>query len=79
VKGPMSKRTHYLHMTRKGSRYWVLHLRFRDYLRRNQEAAGEYSELKKALYRRFKANRKRYTDGKTEFVRAILRKSRSCT
>lgn len=77
VKGPESKRTHYLHMTRKGSRYWVLHLRFRDYLRRNREAAGEYSGLKKRLFRRFKSNRKRYTDGKGKFVRSILRKARS--
>ena len=60
VRGPESRRTHYLHMCRKGGREWIVHLRFRDVLRRDGKTAREYDLLKRKLARKFRDNRRRF-------------------
>jgi GrpB-like predicted nucleotidyltransferase (UPF0157 family) len=73
-RGPWGNGTHHLHVYEKGARGWDDLLRFRDYLRKHQEAAGEYTVIKRRLAS-IAGSRQEYTDGKTEFVRSILQKS----
>ena len=47
------------------------HLDFVAYLRAQPDAAATYGELKRELARRYPDQVDRYTDGKTEFIRAI--------
>jgi len=46
---------------------------FRDYLLKNPDIAEQYNDLKKVLLEKHKNDREKYTDGKTEFVKQILR------
>ncbi len=51
-------------------------LAFRNYLRSHPDEADEYGELKKELAARFDSDRVGYTEAKTDFVRAVLKKAR---
>jgi GrpB-like predicted nucleotidyltransferase (UPF0157 family) len=65
-------RTHHLHVVEAGS--WTLrrHLLLRDYLRAHPQTAREYERLKCDLAARFKLERAAYTQGKTEFIEAVV-------
>ncbi len=43
-------------------------LYFRDYLRSNPSAAGEYAKLKRGLAIKYKYDREAYTEAKTDFI-----------
>jgi GrpB-like predicted nucleotidyltransferase (UPF0157 family) len=49
---------------------------FRDYLLKNQKALDEYAGLKRELADRFKNDREKYTDNKTEFIKKATRIAR---
>lgn len=49
------------------------HLAFREFLRANPEKAHEYGALKRSLAEALGNNREAYTEGKTEFIRSVLR------
>lgn len=66
------QRTHHLHVVTTGSPHWEQWLRFRDRLRTDPEAAGRYRTLKQALAEQFVENRPAYTQGKTDFIEAVL-------
>ena len=75
-KGPVQyRRTHHLHMVEPGHEQWVANLRFRDYLRAHSEEACRYEALKRGLAIRFRDNRAAYTDGKTDYILAVLKKA----
>ena len=61
-----------LHLTEPGSDLWRERLAFRDALRADAELAREYEALKHRLAREHARDDKAYTDGKREFVRAVL-------
>jgi GrpB-like predicted nucleotidyltransferase (UPF0157 family) len=63
----MSFLTHHLHLVdvREDAETCV---RFREMLRANPKLAAEYVELKRALAKRFRANREAYTAAKTSFI-----------
>jgi GrpB-like predicted nucleotidyltransferase (UPF0157 family) len=65
-------RTHHLHVVPFGSPLWSDRLRFRDALRRDSGLAERYAELKLRLARRHRHDREAYTEGKADFVRAVL-------
>jgi GrpB-like predicted nucleotidyltransferase (UPF0157 family) len=69
-RGPGGERTHHIHMTVADSTLWE-GLVFRDYLRAHPDAAAEYERLKRRLIADHPGDRVAYTQGKTEFVRAI--------
>ena len=52
------------------------HVDFRDFLRAHPEVAQEYADLKRRLAAQFPADIERYTEGKTDFIRAIERRAR---
>jgi GrpB-like predicted nucleotidyltransferase (UPF0157 family) len=49
---------------------------FRDYLIEHPEIAKEYESLKISLAKEHKNHRENYTDGKTEFVKEVLKKAK---
>ncbi|NWJ52874.1 MAG: GrpB family protein [Bacteroidetes bacterium] len=54
-------------------------LYFRDYLIQNPDIAQEYASLKLQLAKEYKNDREAYTGHKTEFIRRITDKARSCS
>lgn len=77
VKGPESKRTHYLHVMQWSGPVWKNDLLFRNYLRTHQRRAKEYATLKMRLARQFPKNRQEYTRRKAQFIIATLRLAKS--
>ncbi|HEU4562281.1 MAG TPA: GrpB family protein [Longimicrobium sp.] len=74
VKGPPEHRTHHLSLADAGSRFWRLHLLFRDLLRAHPALAEEYARLKQELARQHPGDRRAYGAGKKAFIDgAILR------
>lgn len=67
-------RTHQIHMHQCGNKHLLEQLKFRDYLRDNDEARIEYERLKLNLAKLNKNNRQKYTEEKTTFIRTILGK-----
>ena len=65
-------RTHHLHIIPFDSPLWFDRLRFRDALRSNSELAEQYAELKLHLAKRYRYDREAYTEGKGDFVTAVL-------
>lgn len=65
-------RTHHLHIVPFESSLWFDRLRFRDALRSDSELAGKYAELKLRLAKRYRYDREAYTEGKTDFVTAVI-------
>jgi GrpB-like predicted nucleotidyltransferase (UPF0157 family) len=51
-------------------------LHFRDYLIAHPEAAAEYADLKRNLFKDFEHNRDGYTGAKGEFVKSITKKAK---
>ena len=68
--------THHIHLLEKDSGEWEKLILFRDYLRSNQNTAEEYKELKRDLLQRLQGDRKAYQAAKSDFVEAVIRKSR---
>lgn len=66
------KHEHHLYVCNRESDELTRHLKFRDILRRNPILVSEYTDLKIQLSKKFKNNRKAYTEGKTEFVTRIM-------
>lgn len=77
AKGPRSRRTHHLSLTRQDSDYWSRTLLFRDYLRAHPEASQQYRSLKEDLARAYAEDRGSYTAGKAAFVESVLALARS--
>ena len=77
VKGlpPNGPRSHHVHLVEKDSEFWRTHLLFRDILRADPEEARRYEELKLRLAARFTDDREAYTDGKADYIEAVLRKA----
>ncbi|HGH7173357.1 TPA: GrpB family protein [Bacillus wiedmannii] len=65
-------RTHQIHMHQCGNKHLLEQLKFRDYLRDNDEARIEYERLKLNLAKLNKNNRQKHTEEKTTFIRTIL-------
>jgi GrpB-like predicted nucleotidyltransferase (UPF0157 family) len=66
----------HVHIFEIGTEDWKRHLIFRDYLRLNPAVAAQYAALKKELAVRFRHDREAYTNGKSEFINAVVQKAR---
>jgi len=69
---PPGARRHHLYVVVAGGEPHTAHVRFRDYLRANPEAAARYAALKKELVARHADDPLAYTDAKSEYVRGAL-------
>ena len=65
------KKSHHIHMVQHESEFWNRHLKFRDYLRANNEARDQYMALKINLAKIEWTNENEYASAKTDFIRAI--------
>lgn len=74
AKGPPERRTHNLSACERDSRFWKVHIQFRDRLRADPSIAQAYVELKRQLARQFPFDRLAYTNGKERFVERIVAK-----
>lgn len=68
-------RTHQLHAFAAGSPDVARHLDFRDYLRAFPAEAAAYEALKQRLAESCGSDMRAYSDGKTEFIRAVERRA----
>ena len=78
VKGmpPSGKqRTHHVHIVEVNSEFWERKL-FCDYLRRHPEEAKSYEALKRDLAASFRSDREAYTNGKNDYIQAVMAKAR---
>jgi len=69
-------RTHHLNLVAQDSVFWNNQLAFRDYLRKHDQLAVEYGNLKKHLAKVYSLTKVLDRDGKTEFVTKILELAR---
>jgi GrpB-like predicted nucleotidyltransferase (UPF0157 family) len=67
--------THHVHAVEHGSVEWLKHMHFRDHLRAHPEDAQSYAKLKRDLAARYPDDRDAYTEGKSPFVAAVLRRA----
>lgn len=66
------KHEHHLYVCNEDSDELKRHIMFRDILRKHPLLVSEYTNLKIQLSKKFRNNRKAYTEGKTEFVTRIM-------
>ena len=69
--------TFHLHAVVIDSPFWKEQLAFRDALRADAALAGRYWQLKRRLAARFPSDRAAYTDGKSDFIRAVVARGRA--
>jgi GrpB-like predicted nucleotidyltransferase (UPF0157 family) len=62
----------HLHVIAAGHPRWTDQIAFRDALRRDDELAGRYADLKRRLAAEHAADREAYTEAKGDFVRSVL-------
>lgn len=72
VIGDNNIRTHHIHIVEWKSKAWNDYIAVRDYLNAHPDKAAEYENLKRKLCSLYPDNRKAYTAGKEEFIRAII-------
>ncbi|MEA5598384.1 GrpB family protein [Rivularia sp. UHCC 0363] len=68
------KRTHHVHVVEVDGEFWQRRL-FRDYLRIHPQEARRYETLKRDLAVRFRDDREAYTQGKTDYIREVMKKA----
>ena len=69
-----AKRSHHVHVTEPEGEMWQ-RLVFRDYLRAHPEEARIYERLKRRLAAEHQTDREAYTDAKSAYVEAVMRKA----
>lgn len=69
---PSNSIPHHLYVCAEDGEEFKRHIAFRDKLRCDQEVAGNYAELKKALAVKFRYDREAYTEAKSDFIQAQL-------
>jgi GrpB-like predicted nucleotidyltransferase (UPF0157 family)/mannose-6-phosphate isomerase-like protein (cupin superfamily) len=72
-KPSLEHRTHHLYLMEPASREWNARLAFRDYLRTHPGVQREYETLKSTLAMKFRDDREKYTEAKTEFIKNVVR------
>jgi GrpB-like predicted nucleotidyltransferase (UPF0157 family) len=66
----------HLHIVREGSAHHLKHIIFRNWLRSHPEDVEDYKELKLDLSGRFRNDRVNYTDSKSDFINAVVKKAK---
>ena len=75
-RAPMQLPRHYLYVCPAGSPTLRAHLALRDALRHDPALAAAYGALKRELAVRYRDDRDAYAEGKSPFIRAVLREVR---
>ncbi len=72
VKGDAERKTHHLHVVASQSNFWTTRLLFQEYLCQHPEVAEAYESLKQQLARQYPNDRASYTQGKADFIQAVI-------
>lgn len=72
-------RTHHVHVLESHSPEYAAHILFKDYLRSHAETARQYERLKRDLARRVGNDHRAYQEGKSAFIRDVIRRARRGT
>ena len=75
VKGTEARRTHHLNFYEMNSSGWATHILFCEYLKSHNDVAKEYADLKLTLAKNFPTDRASYTNGKEQFVTAVVERA----
>lgn len=67
--------SHHIHVVEQNDKQWNNYIHFRDALRKHSELALEYKQVKQSLAKKYPLDRLKYTNGKNEFIQAILQKN----
>lgn len=66
-------RTHHIHIVDKTAIQWKNYISFRDKLRSDKKVKKDYQELKRTLNKQFRNERVAYTEGKSDFIKRVLK------
>lgn len=66
------RKTHHLHVVEWNSDFWITRILFQKYLCRHPEVAAAYEELKVQLAIKYADDRDSYTQGKSDFIQAVM-------
>jgi GrpB-like predicted nucleotidyltransferase (UPF0157 family) len=69
---PAGEPRHHLYVVVAGNEAHLRHTRLRDHLRRHPDDVRAYGALKRELARRYRDDRARYTEAKSEFIARIV-------
>ena len=73
AKGSDDARTHYIHFTEPNSNTYYDLMYFKKYLEEHPNYLKEYCNLKKELAEKYSLDRKKYTEGKSDFIKNIIK------
>ena len=65
----------HVHVVNYGTPWWVRHIRFRNYIRANNDVRQAYEDLKRSLAQQEWKDGSEYAGAKTEFIRAAEAKA----
>ena len=65
----------FIHVYKTGDMNGITSIMFRDYLNKHEDEKKRYEELKIALYKKYKNERKKYTYGKDKYIKEIINKA----
>lgn len=65
----------FIHVVPEDSKVAKDYILFRDYLNNYSEEAKKYEELKVELLKKYKDDRPKYTEGKDEYIKSIIKKA----
>jgi GrpB-like predicted nucleotidyltransferase (UPF0157 family) len=69
--------THHVHLMEPSCPRWEEFTLIRDYLRRHEEVAGAYADLKRALALVFEDDIAGYRNAKAPFIQAVMARARA--
>ena len=65
----------FIHVYKTGDMNGITSIMFRDYINSHDDEKKRYEELKIELYNKYKDDRKKYTYGKDEYIKGVIRKA----
>ena len=74
-RAPSGEPPHHLYVCAPDSLQYKRHIAFRNYLRTHPEDADAYARLKHDLSEKYRVDREAYTQTKTQFIEAVLRRA----
>ena len=65
----------FIHVYKTGDMNGITSIMFRDYLNSHEDEKRRYEELKMELYKKYKDDRNKYTWGKDEYIKGVIKKA----
>ena len=65
----------FIHVYKTGDMNGIASIVFRDYLNAHEDERNRYEQLKVDLYNKYKDDRQKYTYGKDEYIKGVIKKA----